>query len=473
MKPRPRRRRFRWLKRILAGLFVLVLGIGASFGIWWYKVTSAGERELQAAVAESSEIEPVLEVAELDALRQEIPKKENGALQVLVAAVWLPANPGGTVLEKIRETSPDHPLDDKLRVALETELQNAKDGMPKLLALEALPRGRYPIRWERNPIATNTDHLLKARKGANLLFCEGIRRAHHDDGEGALAACRASLNAGRSIGDEPPAIPQMVRVACQGVAFDALERILAQCSPGAESLTQTQRLWQDEADYPLLFVAMRGERAFVHTVFLRMESGEMSLEQLAEGSAANLDASFQEKLEITAFKTKLHAELKSAHAWALRDMSAMVQITRQPAHEWVPATAQLEEASRNRPLLAVLLRGTRKVLAKSGTRSQALLRCAITALAMERYRLATGHWAETLQELCPAYLREVPLDPYDGEPLRLVRLADGIVIYSLGPEAEDQGGKLNRKMRGMPGSNIGFQLWDADKRGQAGRKADK
>ncbi len=35
----------------------------------------------------------------------------------------------------------------------------------------------------------------------------------------------------------------------------------------------------------------------------------------------------------------------------------------------------------------------------------------------ERYRLATGDFPETLDQLVPDYLEELPPDPFDGEPL--------------------------------------------------------
>src|SRR5205823_3863301 len=53
-------------------------------------------------------------------------------------------------------------------------------------------------------------------------------------------------------------------------------------------------------------------------------------------------------------------------------------------------------------------------------RSHALTRCAIAALAAERYRRANGRWPESLAELVTAgLLRAVPGDSFDGQPLRL------------------------------------------------------
>jgi hypothetical protein len=49
--------------------------------------------------------------------------------------------------------------------------------------------------------------------------------------------------------------------------------------------------------------------------------------------------------------------------------------------------------------------------------------------------------------------------------LRLKRLADGVLVYSIGPDLTDNGGNLNRQNPVVPGSDLGFQLWDVPKRG--------
>jgi hypothetical protein len=103
---------------------------------------------------------------------------------------------------------------------------------------------------------------------------------------------------------------------------------------------------------------------------------------------------------------------------------------------------------------------------------EARLRCAAAAVDAERYRLRHGRWPETLEALVPDFLREVGLDPFDGRPLKCRRLADGFVIYAVGPDGIDDGG--NVKNSAIPpdkvvsptgGTDIGFRLWDPAYRG--------
>lgn len=73
---------------------------------------------------------------------------------------------------------------------------------------------------------------------------------------------------------------------------------------------------------------------------------------------------------------------------------------------------------------------------------RSFVRLGKSALAIERHRLAhAGSLPESLAELVPAYLPEVPLDLFDGQSLRYRKLPKGYVVYSIGRDLSDDGGK--------------------------------
>ncbi len=72
-------------------------------------------------------------------------------------------------------------------------------------------------------------------------------------------------------------------------------------------------------------------------------------------------------------------------------------------------------------------------------------RLAVTAIALERYRLRHGAYPRTLAELAPAFLKTAPLDFMDGQPLRYRATEENhFVLYSVGLNCVDDDGKANR-----------------------------
>ena len=66
------------------------------------------------------------------------------------------------------------------------------------------------------------------------------------------------------------------------------------------------------------------------------------------------------------------------------------------------------------------------------------------AIAVEHFRLDTGKLPERLDELVPKYMEKVPIDPFDGKPLRYKRLEKGYTIYSIGEDGKDDGGQKRK-----------------------------
>jgi hypothetical protein len=131
--------------------------------------------------------------------------------------------------------------------------------------------------------------------------------------------------------------------------------------------------------------------------------------------------------------------------------------------------SETDEVAAKKPWLAPSMMLARSFFPRAFAghcRTQVALRCGAVASALEQFRRAHGHWPESLEELVPAYLREIPKDPFDGRPLRLNRLVDGLVIYSVGPDGEDNGGTFDQERWDRQGSDVGLRVLDVGKRRQ-------
>ncbi|CAN5868379.1 hypothetical protein BH11VER1_BH11VER1_37040 [soil metagenome] len=68
----------------------------------------------------------------------------------------------------------------------------------------------------------------------------------------------------------------------------------------------------------------------------------------------------------------------------------------------------------------------------------------VLMLALRRYELSEGKLPDSLEQLAPRYLPVVPLDPFDDAPMRWNPKTR--VIYSIGEDAKDDGGKAKLEL---------------------------
>ena len=62
--------------------------------------------------------------------------------------------------------------------------------------------------------------------------------------------------------------------------------------------------------------------------------------------------------------------------------------------------------------------------------------------ALKIYKMRHGKLPASLSELVPEFFPQLPMDDFDGKPFRY--LPDKRLIYSVGPDLEDSGGKVRR-----------------------------
>jgi hypothetical protein len=98
-------------------------------------------------------------------------------------------------------------------------------------------------------------------------------------------------------------------------------------------------------------------------------------------------------------------------------------------------------------------------------RIKAQLRCAAVGLAIEQFRLRFSRWPNSLGELPKDMLSTIPSDPFDGQPLRYIKRPDGVTVYSIGVDGDDNGGiMIPSKGSSDRRKDVGFRLYNLDQR---------
>jgi hypothetical protein len=447
----------RWL-RWLAGTALAVPLLAVLLFLVWQR--QAADR-LRLALKELDRTDPSWRLADVEAAREPVPDAENGALLASAVGRMLPKLwPPRTLDDFGRRPTPERWTPEE-RALLETELKSVQPAVESARGLALLPKGRFPLHYAHNPILTLLPDQQEARRVVGLLAFDAGLRADAGDMKGAVQSCRAAFHAAAALSDEPTLISQLIRMACVAVSCGAAERVLAQGEPDPKDLEELQQDLEREDAHNGLLAALRGERATLHEVFALVESGEVPVKGLFAGLGGG------ESPQDRFLPWLTQNEVRAEHPLLLSLMTRRIEAAAGPVHEQAEPDRVFDAEVKALPARARLTRLLLPALSKISDayrRQHAQVRCLMAAVAAERYRRAHGTWPKALGELSPAFLAAVPLDPYDGAPLRYKRLAGGIVVYSLGPDGADNGGTLDRENPIRPGTDLGCQLWDVANR---------
>jgi hypothetical protein len=449
MAPSTIRRRLRIALAVIAAL------CAAMAGGWWYLDWSA-ERDFQAALAETDALDPGWRLEDILAARPPIPDERNAYVHLLRVQPALRGFMLGERLEKALELPPNVRLHPGDAAALRKRMEALADVRRAAHQLKDMPDGRRNGDYDPTTVRTSLEGLQDLRIVAYFLHLDTVLRTYDGDSAEIAGACRANLNAARAMGDELSLYALLVRVALLEYNLANLERVTAQCKLPPDELRAIEKLLQREIDAPKLLAAMRGERTIGLNVLEAIRQGRIDPWPAAPGNGGFRDW----------IAKRLPRSRSVDRAGYLRAMNEMVEAGKLPVEQQHDEIKRVSDAwTRRDPATWNIMPSTEK-LTQADAHVHAKLRCALVALAAERYRQAEGFWPGSLEALVKAkYIDAVPLDPFDGKALRSRLLAGGFLVYSIGADRTDNGGVLNRHNPTASGADIGFQLWDVPFRG--------
>jgi hypothetical protein len=456
------RSRLRWYVLISLGL-LLVAAVVAGISQRQY-ARSLLASDLKRLTTRLDETDPNWRLEELLDAREPIPEAQNSAGVVERVHSLLPKGgwpPRALDNESLGISAPVHRLDDQAMKALLRELGPCAAAIREARRLADLPRGLRVRVASTRPLDFVVADFSSARSVTSLLHYDVLRLAQEGDLRQAVRSCRAALNAARSQ-SEPFGIPQLVRIACIAIACNALERTLAQGEPDPDELALVQQLLTQEDSHRTLRELIRGERACADATLEGLANGTVPLSQVI--AAGKESGSWWPT-------GPSRSSVRREHPFLLRTMTRFLETTDLPEHEQLAAlealSAEIDRDAKKNPVSAQLTPSL-STIARACFRKTAQVRAMLVAVALERHRQQSGKWADRLDDLVPAFLEKVPLDPYDGKPLRYARWAEGVVVYSVGEDRIDNGGEVvapGHPPRGLP-ADTGYRLWDVAKRGQ-------
>lgn len=299
---------------------------------------------------------------------------------------------------------------------------------------------RYPV--DLTPgLAALLPHLPQLKSIGTLLRLEAAVAVQSGRADDAASAALTILGAGESLRSEPLLISQLIRMALNGMASLSAESTLNLIRLEEPQLLKLQTAFQEADDADALYRGLLGDRATgVTTIHLPDELPPQSHTVLQEDGIGveDMKAFGSPAVRMTGF-------FQRDCRFFLDAMATNLASVHLPDPDRFKSRTTLDDlALRSRkgfyPFSSMLLPALSNALLRD-IENRARMRVSHTAMAIERYRMANGKVPASLEALVPRFLREVPKDPVDGEPLRFKLLPRGYVVYSIGTDERDDGGR--------------------------------
>jgi len=297
--------------------------------------------------------------------------------------------------------------------------------------------GDKPCFLYRDPSQSLTESRLpdpiKMIQTTKLMFFSALFGAEDGDAGGAIARLVTGLKFTPLVSREGTLIAFLISMAdtnilsrcigevCRGRALEDgdLVRLMSVQDPGP---------WRER-----LAAAFRGERVqLVEAEEDILQAGLGDLGSVFEG------ASFWQKFGIWIIRPLLKKDLRQAL----------------PAFDWLAAQASVPYYQnraelrawdlQQRPWYAYLSKffvGDSEAAFMKVAQIEAIMLANRAGLACRLYKSRMGRYPEGLEALVPDILDEVPVDPFTGQPLVYRREGEGFIVYSLGSNQKDDGGR--------------------------------
>jgi hypothetical protein len=459
----PEKSRRKWGGLVVLAAFIFLPLLAALLWFLNFRTSnSSAVEQLEARIKQRGE---PLTLADLAATYPPFPDEENGAMALL--RIWEEDDPpfwrafreGKSSLPQKASRQYDAALpylgSDTKHIArlaaltptniaaAETYLKEEKEHLNEIRTALRYPRFRFPIQFTNGIAMMLLPHLTELRQEAQGFRIEGLLASEQGDVDSAITAFEETARVGNVLTSDPLLMSQLVRLVCYRMVLDDTERLISWQSLSRDQLEKLDS-FLDRLQMPgALRAALIAERvsslgAFDLTpeALTAWESSESprpgGLKAYRIGMGILKATGLQDADRHLMLQTmgKAISLAGSDDPKALKEYEELFRNVSAEAHRFPPKIFS-----------AMLLLGLEKAATRFA-QFEARRRAAKLALAVEGYRIAhSGDLPERLDELIPQFIAEIPKDPFDGQPLRFRRLATGFVVYSIGANRVDDGGR--------------------------------
>jgi hypothetical protein len=370
----------------------------------------------------------------------------DGALLPLVGTAYSPSSTGQHLTEAQLAASRQY-------------LDGISEPLSEIHEAMKLERGCVRGVWATPAVCSvGTAGYSDYRHVAKVLALEATVTAEEGGGERAAEIILEVLHFERVLDCQGTLIAALVQFAMNSLAQDCIERTINLSGLDDGALSTLQARLHEIEDEPDLKEVLLSERViFIDTFEWARSTGGLG----ACGVPSVLCSLWRYVPAVP--------DLDEADGLAV--MTAVVDAVDGPSGESIRRVRKAEADSATLAWYCLMSRsnfGTFSGCVELWVEKVGLNRAIQAAIACERYRLASGDWPKSLEALVPRYLECVPVDPFDGKPIRYARVDEGIKVWCIGIDMKDDGGDIGRfkqKSRSVRSADRGWLLLNPDLRG--------
>jgi hypothetical protein len=391
-------------------------------------------------------------LAELDRWYPRVPTEENSALVFRKAFANLSGQFDPSFL--MDGKSINLPLSDEPRVVpgkqtIADYLGGNSEALTLLHQASNIPRSRFPINLGKLSIMPYP-HLANVVRSAYLLQADAANHTDDTSPELALLSVKSSFALSRSLAKEPLVRSHLACIESQKIAVSSLQHTLNKTSLTEEQLTGLATTLEKVDDQHGLARAFIGQRCIGIYSFDRLRD-TTDLTALPAGRSRPLGQRLLINTVLFFSSPQYLYDTCGFLQWDelhyLQLMDRYIQTAQTDFPERIAAAQVLRQSIEQHGGLHALshgwLRGMNgsSVIVKDAV-ATARLRSARIVIAIEQFRVSHDHQLpQTLAELTPFGSSGVPIDPFNGQPLRYKKLAPGYVVYSIGEKGDGNGSR--------------------------------
>jgi len=342
-------------------------------------------------------------------------------------------------------------------VAVLEALKPIAPRLEELRAASSRPESVYPVVYKLNDpwgiLIPQIGNIKPVCQRLDLRACAELAAGESDR---ALDDVKLMLRLGESVKSDKFLIIYLVRVGALHIAVHTIWEGLEENKWSDAQLKELQALLGRQNFIADMQEPFNCERAAGLLTADLLEQGKFTLNMLASdpnpsrGSAANAFG------KIIPHGWYDFEKLNYARLYTLQmDGAFDARAKRVFPDKIAAATNAMERAFAGRnpfttiltrhQLLAVIMLPALGNIPKRGATAQVAIDEALIACALERYRLAHNQYPERLEALAPEFISTVPQDVIGGEPYIYHRTNDGFLLYSIGWNEKDDGGRVGMK----------------------------